>query len=173
MDPSRIPFDIGRRFHRPPVPSFVACADLGSPIIFSHVQSDSAMPAPTLAPPVENAFSIHVHHAPISHGDIWIQDRHAKLAPIAAAGIFIFDLRTQPIAHVHERFEFSRFQLSRRTIEDLAYERGLRKLGDLKAGASDPDPVVEHLALALIHHMRTAAISFFTVARSRVLNSCV
>lgn len=173
MDPSRIPFDIGRRFHRPLVPSFVACADLDSPIIFSHVQSDSAMPAPTLAPPVENAFSIYVHHAPISHGDIWIQDRHAKLAPIAAGGIFIFDLRTQPIAHVHERFEFSRFQLSRRTIEDLAYERGLRKLGDLKAGASDPDPVVEHLALALIHHMRTAAISFFTVARSSVLNSCV
>lgn len=152
MDSSRFPVDIGRRFHRPLAPTIFACADICEPIAFSHVTSDSAMPAPTLAPPVESAFAIHVHHTPLSRGDIWIQDRHIKLPRVQDGGIFIFDLRTVPIAQLHERFEFSRFQLSRAAMDDLAYERGLRKLGDLRAATCDPDPVIKHLALALTQH---------------------
>jgi AraC family transcriptional regulator len=156
MDSSRFPVDIGRRFHRPTAPTIFACADLCDPIAFSHVSSDAAMPAPTLAPRVENAFAIHVHHAPLSRGDIWIQGRHIKLPRVRDGGIFIFDLRTEPVAQLHERFEFSRFQLSRSSMDDLAYERGLRKLGDLRADTCDPDPVIQHLASALIQHTGVA-----------------
>jgi AraC family transcriptional regulator len=154
MDPSRVPLEIGRRFHRPPVPSVVACANLCDPVVFSHVSSDAPMPAPTLAPPTESAFSIHVHHVALSSGDIWIQGRHTKLPRVEDGGIFIFDLRTEPVAQLHQPFEFSRFQLSRAAMDDLAYERRLRRLGDLRADTCDPDPVVKHLALALVQ--RTA-----------------
>jgi len=40
---------IGQRFHRPPVPSAIVCLGSKDPIVFSHVASDVAMPAPTLA----------------------------------------------------------------------------------------------------------------------------
>jgi AraC-like DNA-binding protein len=153
MDPSHIPLDIGRRFHRPPVPSIIACADLCDPIVFSHVSSSVAMPAPTLAPPIENAFAIHVHHTPLSAGDIWIQTRHTKLPRVDDGGVFIFDLRTEPVAQLHQPFEFSRFQMSRAAMDDLAYERGLRRLGDLSADTCDPDPVVKHLALAMVQRI--------------------
>jgi len=149
-DPS---LEIGRRFHRPPVPSIVAFPELDDPVVFSHVGSTIAMPAPTLAPPVENTFAIHVHHAPLTAAEVWIDGRHVRLPPVPNGGIFIFDLRTEPVAQIHQPFEFSRFQLSRATLDDMAYERGLRRVGDLRAATCDPDPVIQHLALAMLHRI--------------------
>ena len=37
-------------------------------------------------------------------------------------------------------------------MDDLAYEHGLRKLGDLRAATCDPDPVIRQLALALMQN---------------------
>jgi AraC-like DNA-binding protein len=150
-DPS---LEIGRRFHRPPVPSIVARPELDDPVVFSHVSSAIAMPAPTLAPPIENTFAIHVHHSPLTAAEVWIDGRHMRLPPVSNGGIFIFDLRTEPIAQIHEAFEFSRFQFSRATLDDLAYERGLRRVGDLRAATCDPDPVIQHLALAMLHRIQ-------------------
>ena len=66
-------------FHRPPVPSAIVRLGTKDPIVFSHVASDVAMPAPTLAAPLEEAFSVHVHHLRLSHGDIWLEGRHRAM----------------------------------------------------------------------------------------------
>ena len=141
---------LGRRFHRPFAPSAVACLGSKDPIILSHITSDSAMPAPTLPPPASDAFALHVHHAPLTKTDVWIEDRHRRVPFIPTGGVFIFDLRTTPIAQVNEPFEFSRFQISRATMDDLAYEHGMRRLSDLRAPTVEADPVLQHLALAML-----------------------
>src|SRR6266852_4199987 len=141
---------LGRRFHRPFAPSAVACLGSKDPIILSHITSDSAMPAPTLPPPATDAFALHVHHTPLTKTDVWIEDRHRRVPLIPTGGVFIFDLRTTPIAQVNEPFEFSRFQISRATMDDLAYEHGMRRLSDLRAPTVEADPVLEHLALAML-----------------------
>jgi len=150
MGPSDLSSTIGRRFHRPPVPSAIACLQSKDPITFSHVASGTAMPAPTLAPPVENSFALHVHHAPLFRGDIWIQGGHRRMPVVPVGGVFVFDLRTEPVAQVHEPFEFSRFQISRATMDELAFEHGMPRLGDLYAPTCEPDPVVSHLAQAML-----------------------
>ncbi len=153
MDLSSIPLTIGERFHTSPAQSIVGCADLCDPIVFSHVIGDSPMRAPTLAPPVQKAFAIHVHHRPLVGGDLWIQGRHTKIPRIENGSILIFDLQSEPISQAHQRFEFSRFQLSRAAMDDLAYERGLRRISGLRSDGSDPDPVMQHLAEALVQHI--------------------
>jgi AraC family transcriptional regulator len=140
---------IGRRFHRPPAPSAIACLGSHDPVLVSHIVSDRAMPAPTLPPPPENAFALHVHHTALRRSDIWIDGRHRRAPLIQEGGVMIFDLRSEPVAQVHEPFEFSRFQISRPALDDLAYEHGLRRLGDLRADTGDADPVLQHLALAM------------------------
>ena len=145
-----IPETIGRRFHRPPVPSVVAHSASRHPVVFSHVASQTAMPGPTLTPPVESAFALHVHHQSFQTGDIWIDGKHSSLAPVGRSGILIFDLRSEPVAQLHEGFEFSRFHFSRAAIDDLAYEQGMRALGDLYVEHGHADPVVYHLALAML-----------------------
>lgn len=153
MDWSRIPHAIGERFHTAPAQSVLACSDLCEPIVFSHVVGDGPMHSPALAPPVQKAFAIHVHHRPLAGGDLWIQGRHTKVQRIVEGSVLIFDLQGEPVSQVHERFEFSRFQLSRPAVDDLAYERGLRRIGDLRADSLDPDPVMKHLAAALVQHV--------------------
>jgi AraC family transcriptional regulator len=141
---------IGQRFHRPPVPSAIVCLGSKDPIVFSHVASDVAMPAPTLLAPVEEAFSIHVHHMPLSRGEIWLEGSRRAMPLVPEGGIFVWDLRMKNSAQVYQPFEFSRFQVSKATMNDLAYEHGMRRLGDLRAPGGEPDPVVRHLALAML-----------------------
>jgi AraC-like DNA-binding protein len=141
---------IGRRFHCPPAPSAIVCLDSKDPIVFSHVTGTVAMPAPTLAVPAEDVFCVHVHHATLRRGDLWIESRHRAMPFVPVGGLFIFDLRTRPTAQVHEPFEFSRFQISRATLNDLAYEHGMRCVGELRAPTCQADPVVRHLALAML-----------------------
>src|SRR5260370_30587947 len=109
------------------------------------------MPAATMPPPVENSFASPFHHAPLLRGDVWIQGRHRRMPVVPVGGVFAFDLRTEPVAQVHEPFEFSRFQISRATMDELAFEHGIGRLGDLRAEAFEPDPVLRHLAQAMLH----------------------
>ena len=151
MDTREITETIGRRFHRPLAPSVVARPATASPIVFSHVSSDVPMPECTLTPPIEEAFAIHVHHKRITSPDIWIDGRHKVVPVLAENSIVIFDLRTAPVAQVHEPFEFSRFYMSRTTINDLAYAQGLGRVHDLRTpDFGHGDPVIQHLALAML-----------------------
>jgi len=163
-----IPEAIGRRFHRPPVPSVVAHAASKRPVVFSHIASQTAMPGPTLAPPVESAFALHVHHRPLLTGDIWLDGRHDSLGPVGQSGILIFDLRSEPVAQLHEGFEFSRFHFSRAAVEDLAYEQGMRKLGELFVEHGRADRVVYHLALALLER-----VEFFGTERDTLFQDSI
>src|ERR1700694_1305957 len=98
MGPSDLSSTIGRRLHSPPGPSAIACRQSKDPITFPPVARGTAMPAPTLAPPVENSFALHVHHAPLFRGDIWIQGRHRRMPVVPVGGVFVFVLRTEPVA---------------------------------------------------------------------------
>ena len=134
---------IARRFHRPPIAGLVACTGLSEPLIFSHIVSEVPMPAPTLRPPSMDAFAIHVHHAPFHAADVWIDRQYSKLRQVPDGAVFIFDLRSEPVAQIHEPFEFSRLEISR-------YEHGMRRLSDLRTEKVAADPVIKHLSLALM-----------------------
>jgi AraC-like DNA-binding protein len=149
MDHLQFTESIGRRFHRPPAPSVIACSSTRHPIVISHIRSETAMPGRTLPPPVEDAFAIHVHYIPLRDGETWLEGRHSRLPPVDKGSIFIFDLRTEPVAQLHEGFEFSRFHLTRATIDDLAYEQQMKRVGNFRSTPGQSDPVVFHLAQAL------------------------
>lgn len=144
---------IGQRFHVPAVPSLAACSYLRRPVVFSHVVSPTAMPAPTLAAPVDDVYSVHVHHVPIGRGDIWIAQRHREMPRVPEGGVFIFDLASEPTAQVHEPFAFSRFEFPRVAMDELAYEQGLRRVGELHAESYEADPIVQHVAQAMLRQI--------------------
>jgi AraC family transcriptional regulator len=152
LDVEAITEAVGQRFHRPRAPSVVALAKPSKiPIIVSHVMSDVAMPEKTLAPPVEQAFAIHVHHRPLVSAEIWIGGKHANLPPVATGGACIFDLQTSPVALIREPFEFSRFYLARATLDDLAFSQGQPRVSHLRAPKfGHPDPVIHNLARTLL-----------------------
>lgn len=109
------------------------------------------MPGPSLAPPVEDCIAVHVHHAPLSRADLWIEGHHRAVGAVPGGSVFVYDMRTEPIAQTYESFEFSRFHISRATLDELAFERGIHRLGDLRPVICVPDPVVSQLALLMLH----------------------
>jgi hypothetical protein len=122
MKVSEVTEAIGQRFHRPRAPTIIATARASkSPIVVSRVVSDVPTPEKTLAPPVEGAFAIHVHHRPLLSAETWIDGAHTRLPPIAAGGLCVFVLETSPVAFTREPFEFSRFYITRTALEELAY----------------------------------------------------
>lgn len=152
LDVEEITEAVGQRFHTLRAPTAIALARPSRiPIVISHVIGETPMPEKTLAPPVEMAFAIHVHHRPLVSAETWIDGRHANLPPVAPGGLCIFDLQTSPIAFIHEPFDFSRFYMARTTLDDLAYDHGLPRVSDLQIPEfGHPDPVIQHLALAVI-----------------------
>ncbi|HLX21916.1 MAG TPA: hypothetical protein VKR38_01110, partial [Usitatibacter sp.] len=114
-----------------------------------------ALPAPTLAPPVEDAFAVHVHHSPLTKGGhLWKEGHRRPMPPVPIGGVFIFDLRREPVALTLEPFQFSRFHISRDSIDELASEQGIARPGTLREAMAERDPVLAYLAGALLERMR-------------------
>ena len=86
-------------------------------------------------------------------GHIWIEGRHRPMPPVPVGGVFIFDLRTEPVALTLEPFQFSRFHISHAAMDELAFEHGIARPGTLRAAVAERDPVLAHLAGAMLERM--------------------
>src|SRR6266850_6248863 len=150
MGSSDLSSTIGRRFHTGPVPTAVACLQSEYPITFAHVAREGVMPGPSLAAPVEDSITVHVHHAPLSRLDLWVESRHRPIGVVPGGSVFVYDMRTEPISQSYESFEFSRFHISRAAMDELAFERGIHRLGNLRLVTCVPDPIVRQLALLML-----------------------
>lgn len=147
---------IGQRFHGPRAQTvFARVLPARSPISISHVISRNVATEKTLPPPPEAAFAIHVHHKSLSRGETWIDGRHSRMPTIASGSICLFNLEGSPVALIREPLEFTRFGITQATLDDLAYERGQAGVRHLRVPPlGHPDPVIESLALALIHRAK-------------------
>jgi len=91
-------------------------------------------------------------HAPVPRRHLVSKDATVQCPSSTEGGLFVWGTFVhRNSAHVHEPFEFSRFQISKATMNDLAYEHGMRP----PRQSSCPwrrraDPVVRHLALAML-----------------------
>lgn len=155
-----VPFEssVARKFRLDHAPTLFAQRDRGAPLAFTHLKADGAFRGTTVAARLDEAFTFQVAMAPMQTGDIWINGRHSKL-PVPGGSSFIFDLTTNPIANLKPPFEYVRFYLPVRTMEELAYEQGLRPVGGLKASAAAlDDEVMRGLAMSLLPALRRPGI---------------
>lgn len=150
MDAASVREALELRFHTQPVRTVIAKPKPAhQPVLFSYVASNAAILEKTVAPPIEAAFAVHVHHKPLSTAETWIEGKHANVPTIASAGLCIFDLQTAPVALIREPFAFSRFHITQATLDELAYQRGLRRVQLNIPEFGRSDPVLNNLALAL------------------------
>jgi AraC-like DNA-binding protein len=83
-------------------------------------------------------------------GEIWIDGKYGKLPAASPGDTFVFDLTANPIANLTPPYDFLRFYLPVATLDQLAYDRGMRRVGGLRTTAMGiPDPVLHGLALSM------------------------
>src|SRR6202008_4839650 len=67
---------------------------------------------------------------------------------------FLFDLSARPTVGLDTEFDNVRFYISQKAIDDLAYERGLQRVGGLhQRTCGERDPTLFHMAQMLVPAM--------------------
>jgi AraC-like DNA-binding protein len=146
---------IAKKFRLEQAPTLLAQHDAIAPIAFTRLRSTGASRRRTVAAPPEEAFSLQVALAPMSAGEIWIDGKYGKLPAASPGDTFVFDLAANPIADLRPPYDFLRFYLPVATLDQLAYDRGLRRVGGLRATSlAAQDPVLQGLALSLLPALR-------------------
>jgi AraC family transcriptional regulator len=155
MDASGIDSIMSGRFRLKRSPTLAAPTISGIPIGFTRLQCDKPDHGRVGPVPNENSFAFQVILQPLQSWSIWNDRRHRILPPSGPGSIFLFDLCDNPMLDFLDPFDMMRFYISQSSLDCLAYESGVRRVGGLKApefGASDP--VMHGMALALAASMQ-------------------
>jgi len=141
-----------KRFHLARAPTLEARVSGMPPIVFSRMHSESSQPGRSISPSEENAFAFQVPLIPASFSSLRYGSKIITLPEIQEPGrAFLFDLSARPTVGLDTAFDNVRCYISQRTIDDLAYERGLRRIGGLvQRMFGDRDPILFHLAKLLM-----------------------
>lgn len=144
---------VARRFRTNVATTFFAKTISKDPIAISMLNLAAPTGRWTETPDPEAAFSVHVVMAPLPRLQTWIEGRHAKLDPLKAGDICLFDLSTSPISLIQDPLDTVRLHFSQRTLDDLAYDRGQRS-SSLRATFGAHDPALHGLSSALLSRLR-------------------
>jgi AraC family transcriptional regulator len=100
--------------------------------------------------PREAAFSFHVPLSVPFFSELWIGGNFKGIPPATPGCAFLFDLGDNPVVSLDTPFDSLRFYVSQAALDELACDRGLRRVGGLHARTfGGRDPVMCGLAQAL------------------------
>jgi AraC family transcriptional regulator len=140
--------EVARRFRTETVKTVFANTVSRDPIAISNIILPEPSGRWTETPRPESGFSIHVVMAPVQRVQTLIEGRQTKLDPFATGDICLFDLSVSPIVLIEDPMDSMRIQISNRTLDELAYDRGRRPVGGLRPTFGGHDPVLHGLCLA-------------------------
>ena len=106
----------------------------------------------TKALPYGDAYYISLHLVPSANHDQFFDGRYVAPENFVAGITSIYDLRCNPIADHRDPFHFLSFYLPRKSLDGIASEAGVPRIGDLRyrPGHGINDPVVRQLLMSLI-----------------------
>ncbi len=141
-----------RRFQLAQAPTLEARLSGDPPVVFSRMRSDRAQLGRSISPREEDAFTFQVPLIPAAFSDLRYGPKVIALPQIQEPGrVFLFDLSARPTVGLDTQFDNVRCYISQRTIDDLAYARGLRRVGGLvQRSFGERDPVLFHLGKVLV-----------------------
>ena len=154
MDADTVDAVMSGRFRLERAPTLAAPTLSGVPIAFTQLQSPDEEHGRAGPVPIENSFAFQVMLQPLRTWELWTDRGFTALPPTSPGDIFLFDLSENPRIELHDPFNMVRFYISQSTLDSLAYERGLRRIGGLCAAKlGTHDPVMHGMAMALVASM--------------------
>lgn len=155
MDTSAIETTISKQFRLERAPTLVALKGETRPIAFTRLHAKGDLPGPTLSVPPEDAFAFEVALAPLSSGEIWVDGKSSGRNSAAPGDTYLFDLSRSTIANLAPPFDFLRFFLPVARLDQLAYDRGVPRVGGLRTTSRGIyNPLMLGLATSLFAALR-------------------
>jgi AraC family transcriptional regulator len=147
---------LGDRFGLRRPPTILARTSSVAPIGFTRLKSKGIPARQTKAAPIENAYIFHVQLQPAAM-DMWVDGKRWPATTTMPGATFLYDLRSSPIAEIHSSFDNIRFYVSQASLDELAYDQGVRRIGGLASPRlRSHDRVMYGLANALLDQVERA-----------------
>jgi AraC family transcriptional regulator len=141
---------IGERFRLDRPPTVLARTASVSPIGFTRLRSEREDYIRTKDMPTEDAFAIHVRLKP-SAMDLWIDGKRKPATTNIPGATYLFDLRSDTVCEIFSSFDNIRFYISQASLDELAFDQGMRPVKGLVLSAwGSQDKVLFGLANALL-----------------------
>jgi AraC-like DNA-binding protein len=129
---------LARRFQISTAATLVARPE--SAVAFTRLKSDQAQRGRSLDIPGDSAFAFQVPLQPSFFDEVWRAGKLQRLPAARPGAVYLFDLSDNPVVALEKPFDTVRLYIQQSALDELAYERGLRRIGGLKAketGAAD------------------------------------
>ncbi|MGO7323289.1 helix-turn-helix domain-containing protein [Rhizobium ruizarguesonis] len=145
----RVSVAISRGYNIPPPPTVAARIAGASEIAFSHFKSLEPQPGLSVPSPREEAFVFNVPLAPARYPIVSIDGRRQSVVQDPGKA-YLFDLTSRNEVSLDTTYDSIRIHLPQTAIDCMAYEKGLPRVGGLRALClGQDDAVLYHLALTL------------------------
>jgi AraC family transcriptional regulator len=133
MQPEPIEDILARRFRIDRPATLVAKTVSTNPIIFSRLRSTEAMRGRSMSVPPVDAFTFQVPLTFPFFSGFWISGKRLAHNAASAGHAFLFDLGNNPTVGLHNPFDTLRFFIPRKSLDELAFDQGLRAVGGLRS----------------------------------------
>jgi AraC family transcriptional regulator len=146
----RVSKAISKGFNIPPPPTIAARLAGTSQIAFSQFKNLESKPGLSTPSDREEAFVFNVPFKPARYSLVSIDGRGQSVVQ-SPGEAYLFDLTSRNEVSLDAIYDSVRFHLPQAAIDNLAYERGLRRVGGLHAKhLGQEDHILYHLALTLL-----------------------
>lgn len=146
----RISMNIGKGFAISPPPTMVARLARKSQIAFTHVKYLEPKRGLSTASPPEQAFVINVPLIPARFSTVSIDGKRQSVVQ-SPGKAYLFDLMSRTECSLDAIYECVRIHLPQASIDDMTYEKGLRRVGGLFAKSlGQEDPILFRFALTML-----------------------
>jgi hypothetical protein len=87
---------------------------------------------------------------------MWVEGKKILRASAPPGATFLFSLSRNPVPEFHTSFDILRFYISQASLDELSFDRGLRRAAGLNDCLGSQDPVMHGLAAALLDPVEQA-----------------
>ena len=143
---------LAEAFRMPDAPTLITRALHKSTMAVTELRCDQPNFGKTTSIPREDAYLVALQLRACHDHDLYFDSRMTRPTNFFAGVTTIFDLRRDPVADLRDPFHSLMFYLPRKTLDNMAYEAGVPRVGDLRhqPGVSIDDSVVRHLLSSLL-----------------------
>lgn len=152
----RVSCTIGEGFKIPPAPTIAVRTTGRSEIAFSHFQSLAPQLGLSTPSAREEAFVFNVPLKPARYPIVSIDGKRQSVVQDPGKA-YLFDLTSRNEVSLDTTYDSIRFHLPQTAIDDMAFEKGLSRVGGLRAKClGQEDMVLYHLALTMLPVIRNS-----------------
>jgi len=145
----RVSQAVGKGFNIPPPPSMSVRVSGSSEIAFSHFKSVELQQGLSLPSPREEAFVFNVPLAPARYSIVSIDGLRQSVVQDPGK-VYLFDLTSKNEVSLDTAYDSVRIHLPQNALDNMAFEKGLPRVGGLWSGQLGQEDRTLHLIAQMV-----------------------